>query len=69
MLTPKQKKCIELMVSGNLKQKEIAAQINVAEKTICAWKKNMDFMAEYDSLLRSKMRSLAAAAFQTEQNC
>lgn len=45
MLTPKQKKCVELMVSGELKQKEIAAQINVSEQTICAWKKNADFMA------------------------
>lgn len=66
MLTPKQKRCIELMVSGELKQKEIAAQIKVSEQTICTWKKNTDFMAEYESLLRNKMRSLAATAFQTE---
>ncbi|CVI73277.1 Bacterial regulatory proteins, luxR family [Clostridiales bacterium CHKCI001] len=41
MLTPKQRKCLELMVSGDLKQKEIAAQIKVSEQTICAWKNHM----------------------------
>ena len=66
MLTSKQRKCLELMVSGDLKQKEIAAHIKVSEQTICAWKKNADFMTEYESLLRSRIRSLAAAAFQTE---
>ena len=37
MLTLKQRKCLELMVSGDLKQKEIAAQIKVSEQTICMW--------------------------------
>ncbi len=56
------------MIAGNLKQKEIAAQIKVSEQTICTWKKNDDFMAEYESMLKSRMKSMAAAAFQTETN-
>lgn len=68
MLTAKQKKCLELMIEGKLKQKEIAAQIKVSEQTICTWKKNADFMAEYESMLKGCMKSLAASAFQTEIN-
>ena len=62
----KQKKFVELMDYGEMKQKERDKQIDVSEKTICVQKKNTEFMAEYESLLRNKMRSLAATAFQTE---
>lgn len=65
MLTPKQRKCIELMLSGEFTQKEIAKQIKVTEQAISGWKKNTEFMGTYDSLLRQCIRSLAARAFQT----
>ena len=66
MLTAKQKKCIELLVSGVITQKEIAQQIKVSEQTICNWKKNEEFNAEYDKLMRVCIQSFAAKAFKTQ---
>lgn len=65
MLTAKQKKCIELLVSGCLTQKQIAAEIKVSEQTICNWKKQDEFNAEYDKMMRSCIQSFAAKAFKT----
>lgn len=65
MLTAKQEACIELMVEGKLTQKKIASQIKVTEQTICGWKKNDEFMAEYESRLKKRIKSSAAKAFQT----
>ncbi len=67
MLSAKQKKCLEHMVLGELSQKQIAEQINVAEKTICEWKKNSEFMEELDTLIKLSIRSLAAKAFNTHK--
>ena len=39
-MKPKQIKCLELMVQGELTDKEIAEAINISPKTICDWKKN-----------------------------
>ena len=66
MLNSKQKRCIELLVSGDKTQKEISDIINVTEATICNWKKNDDFMSEYTASLKSSMKNVAAKAFQTE---
>lgn len=66
MLSPKQRKCIEMLVAGNFTQKEIANTINVSENTICNWKKNEEFMAEYNCLLSKSINLMAAKAFQTE---
>lgn len=66
MLNSRQKKCIELMVTGDRKQKEIAAILHVAEATICNWKKNKEFMDEYTSSLKDSMKDVAAKAFNTE---
>lgn len=66
MLTAKQKKCLELLVSGELTQKEISAQIKVSEQTICNWKKNAEFVEEYNELMRVCIQSFAAKAFQTQ---
>jgi len=68
MLRSKQKKCIELMASGELTQKQIAKQINITEKTICTWKKDKEFMSELDALVRISIQSLAAKAFRTHTN-
>ena len=54
------------MASGEFKQKEIAKMINVTEKTICAWKKDDEFMKELDHLIVISIRSVAAKAFKTQ---
>lgn len=66
MLNSKQKKCIELMVAGDRKQKEIATILHVTEATICNWKKNKEFIDEYTSSLKDSMKDVAAKAFNTE---
>lgn len=65
MLTGRQKKCLELMVSGELTQYEIAEKIKVSVQTICNWKKNEEFIAEYESMMRQGIQALAAKAFHT----
>ncbi len=67
MLSAKQRKCIELLVQGELSQKEIAEEIKVSEQTICNWKKNDEFRSEYDNLMRVCIQSFAAKAFQTQK--
>ena len=66
MLNPKQKKCIELMVEGTLTQKQIAEKLNVTENTISNWKKNGEFMGEYNTTLKSNINQVAAKAFSTQ---
>ena len=67
MLNPKQVKCLELMIQGNMTDKDIAAAINVAQKTICEWKKNnKEFQDEYNSLMRSSLQYAAPKAFRKQ---
>jgi predicted DNA-binding protein YlxM (UPF0122 family) len=67
MLKPKQKKCIELMLQGDLQQKQIAALIKVTEQTICNWKRDVpEFMQEYNRLLKQSIQSVASKAFRTQ---
>ena len=65
MLKPKQKKCIELLVEGRLKQREIAEAINVSEKTISLWKKDTEFTESLNLALNLSVRSLAPRAIKT----
>ena len=66
-LKPKQIKCLELMIQGNLTDKKIAEAINVAQKTICDWKKNCkEFQDEYNSLMRSSLQYAAPKAFRKQ---
>ena len=68
-LNPKQVKCLELMVQGNMTDKEIAEAINITQKTICDWKKNCkEFQAEYDSLMRKSLQYAAARAFRKQMS-
>lgn len=67
MLTPKQKKVIRLMVSGEKTQKEIALEIKVSEQSICAWKKDKEFMEEYSHLLNIEIQSAAGKAFKKQK--
>lgn len=43
MLNENQEKCINLMITTNKTQKQIASEINISEKTICEWKKQKEF--------------------------
>ena len=65
-LTAKQKRCMELLLSGSLNQKQIAAEINVSEQTICNWKKDVLFASEYDSAIRESIRYTAGRALATQ---
>ena len=64
MLKPRQKKCIEMLISGTMTQADIAAALKVSEQTICNWKKNSEFAAELESANRLVISSLVPAAIQ-----
>lgn len=66
MLNPKQKKCIGLMVQGEFTQKQIAETIHVSENTISNWKKDEEFMSEYNASLLASINWVAAKAFKTQ---
>lgn len=64
MLKPRQKKCIEMLVSGAMTQADVAAALKVSEQTICNWKKNEEFAAELAAANRLVISSLVPAAVQ-----
>lgn len=66
MLNSKQLKCIGMMALGEMTQKEMSKELNVSEATICNWKKNAEFMDEYNSALKDSIREVAAKAFKTQ---
>lgn len=66
MLKGKQRKCLELMLTGNFTQKEIAEKIGVTEQTITNWKKKDEFAEEYNTALKKRINLHAAVAFKTE---
>ena len=67
MLKPKQVKCLELMIKGDMTDKEIAAAINITQKTICEWKKNCkEFQDEYNALMRNSLQYAAPKAFRKQ---
>lgn len=67
MLKPKQVKCLELMIKGEMTDKEIAEAINITQKTICDWKKNCkEFQDEYNFLMRRSLQYAAPKAFRKQ---
>ena len=66
LLKKVQRECLKLMLQGNLTQKEIAQQIKKTEQTVCNWKKDAEFMDEYNRLMRVGIQTLAAKAYQTQ---
>lgn len=69
MLNPKQIKCLELMIQGDMTDKKIAETINITQKTICEWKKNCkEFQDEYNSLMRSSLQYAAPRAFRKQMS-
>lgn len=63
-MKPRQKKCIEMLVSGTMTQADIAAALKVSEQTICNWKKNKEFAEELAAANRLVISSLVPAAVQ-----
>ena len=67
MLKPKQIKCLELMIRGDMNDKDIAAAINITPKTLCEWKKkDAEFQDEYHSLMRNALQYAAPKAFRKQ---
>lgn len=61
-MNDKQEKCINLMITTNKTQKQIAKEIEVSEKTICEWKKQKEFKDEIDKNIKENFGSLAIDA-------
>lgn len=61
-MNEKQIKCINLMITTNKTQKQIAQEIEVSEKTICEWKKDKEFKNEIDKRVKENFSSLAIDA-------
>ena len=59
MKNSKWQKCIEMMILGNMTQKQIAEELHVSENTISSWKKNENFVSE---------SNLASASFKAVFN-
>lgn len=68
MLNEKQKKCIDLMITTNKTQKQIAFEINMTEKTICEWKKQAEFKQEIQDKMKENFSSLALEAQKELKN-
>ena len=69
MLKPKQTKCLQLVIQGTMTDKEICETINIAQKTLCDWKKNCkEFQDEYNSLMRSSLQYAAPKAFRKQMS-
>lgn len=61
-MNEKQEKCINLMITTNKTQKQIAKEIEVSEKTICEWKKQKEFRDEIDKNIKENFASIAIEA-------
>ena len=61
-MNDKQEKCINLMITTNKTQKQIAKEIEVSEKTICEWKKQKEFKAEIEKNIKENFSLLALEA-------
>lgn len=69
MLKPKQIKCLELMIRGDMTDKAIAEEINITQKTICEWKKNnKEFQDQYNTMMRSALQYAAPKAFKKQMS-
>lgn len=65
MLNGKQKKCIEMLVSGDMSQNEIAKALGVNPGTISDWKKKEEFREEYSRAIKIVINSIVPKAVQT----
>lgn len=67
-LSGKQKRCIELMLEGELLLKDIAEELGVTPKTISAWKKDEAFIEAYEEAVKSALRFSAVKAMKKVEN-
>lgn len=65
MLSAKQRKCIEKLVTGRYTQAQIAKELKITPQTICNWKKDPDFSQELQACLKSCIQTLAPKAVKT----
>ena len=65
MLKTKQKKCLEMLIKGDMKQSEIARQLKITPQTISNWKKDEEFADELKKGLKLSIQSLAPKAIKT----
>lgn len=63
----KQKKCLELLITGNYKDSEVAEMCGISRKTLWDWKRNDDeFKKEYERLVDNNIKYAAAKAFKKQ---
>ena len=67
-LSGKQKRCIELMLEGELLLKDIADELGVTSKTISIWKKDETFIEAYEEAVKSALRFSAVKAMRKVEN-
>lgn len=68
MLSNKQLRCIELMITTDKKQKEIAKEISVAESTIIDWKKEDEFKTEMHIQMNAYFKDISREAQRVMRN-
>lgn len=68
MLSARQQKCVRLMASGEMTQRQIAEELKVSEQTICTWKKNPEFIKEYTQTIKRDINTLPGRALRVIEN-
>lgn len=64
-MTKRQLKCINLMVTTNLTQKEIAVKIGTDETTVSRWKKKPEFIEALEKYQAKFLNSMTSEAMRT----
>lgn len=62
MLSDEQINCINIMITANKTQKQIANELKITEQTICNWKKQKEFKEELQVRIKDNFSSLAIDA-------
>jgi hypothetical protein len=61
-LSISQLNCIELKLTTNLNQREIADRLNLTDETICAWNRDVEYKAEIAKRINDKFADLSVRA-------
>lgn len=65
VLSKKQLKCIELMVTTDMTQRAISKEIDAREETISRWKKTEEFKNEFNKQMKDSINLSSSIAYQT----
>lgn len=65
MLKKKQYDAIQLLVYTEMKDSEVIEQLNISDSTLWRWKKDEEFVAEFEKENRRKFKGLQREALQT----